>query len=277
MLQMSENETIDAFIKILPYLPELFDSDTSFAITNREVFLVNQNCKNLQIKSEYGDPIQKNGAAAEAIKTGKMVVKEVSKVVYGVPFKSYAVPIKDKDGCVVGTVLEARSLERSKAVLDVSLNLSEALKNISTEINALSVDVQGLAKMNSNIALIVEETNERAKGINGVLKLIKNVSSQTNLLGLNAAIEAAKAGESGRGFTVVAKEIRKLSSSTSDSINEINIVLKSIEDSIELISRKILESNSIFTKQATSIEEIASSLEDLRSTAQKLNLLSEKL
>ena len=69
--------------------------------------------------------------------------------------------------------------------------------------------------------------------------LRKRVSTQTNLLGLNAAIEAARAGEVGKGFTVVASEIRKLSTSTSESIKQIDTVLKNINQSITIINDKV--------------------------------------
>ncbi|AKN31308.1 chemotaxis protein [Clostridium carboxidivorans P7] len=130
---------------------------------------------------------------------------------------------------------------------------------------------------NENILQEVKDAAENVSGTDNILKFVQNISSQTNLLGLNAAIEAARAGDSGRGFSVVAEEIRKLSSNSNDSIKKIDEVLKKIEKSVINISNKVNESNTVFNAQASAIEEITASIDKLSSTAQILEELSQKL
>jgi methyl-accepting chemotaxis protein len=109
------------------------------------------------------------------------------------------------------------------------------------------------------------------------LRFVQNVSNQTNLLGLNAAIEAARAGENGKGFSVVAQEIRKLSNTSSESIRKIDLVLKKIEESVINISSKINESNSFFATQTAAFDEIIASIKELNSTSKILEEISKKL
>ncbi|QGU96823.1 chemotaxis protein [Clostridium bovifaecis] len=110
-----------------------------------------------------------------------------------------------------------------------------------------------------------------------MLKFVGNVARQTNLLGLNAAIESSRAGEYGKGFSVVAKEIRKLSNSSNESIRQIDTTLKSIRTSVNDIWDKINSSNEIFEQQAGSIEEVTGAIQSLYSTAEILKEIASKL
>ena len=115
----SDNEILRAFHTVLPYLPEYFDHEASIAITDTEKYLYDQPCSAVPVNNQPGSPIPSGGAAFRAIQEGCPVVRAVPKEVYGVAFKSYAVPIKDK-GQVVGCVMVAKSLSRRDDLLNYS-------------------------------------------------------------------------------------------------------------------------------------------------------------
>lgn len=91
--------------------------------------------------------------------------------------------------------------------------------------------VNDLASKLDSASDVVTRLNSHAQGITGILNTIEEIAEQTNLLALNAAIEAARAGEAGRGFAVVADEVRSLSQRTSSSTSEIQHVMESVQQS----------------------------------------------
>ena len=161
------------------------------------------------------------------------------------------------------------------AVLSEELSLS--LQQMSVAIEHISGEVQKVVHSNENILKEVNVAIESTKGTDNIISFIQNISKQTNLLGMNAAIEAAKAGEHGRGFSVVAQEIRKLSGSSSESIQKVNEVLKQIGESVANISQKVTETNATVETQAASFEEMNASMQKLSSIAKVLEELSKKL
>lgn len=274
---ISSNEVLNAFETVSPILPIILDNDASFAIADTQKFLKVHNSPNLTLKTIEGEAIPEGGAAREAINSGEVIIRTVPKEVYGVPFKSYAIPVKGKDGSIEGVVLVGKSLAKKNKVLELSQHLSVSAQQISDAIGLLTKSVNNLANMNMDIANNVKQTNETTKDTDSIIQFVEGVSSQTNLLGLNAAIESARAGEYGRGFNVVAKEIRKLSLSTTESIKKIDSVLKNISSSIKNITENITNSNELLQEQASAFQEIAASIEELNSAVQTMESLAEKI
>ncbi|MCY6372304.1 methyl-accepting chemotaxis protein [Clostridium ganghwense] len=210
------------------------------------------------------------------MKAKKPIIRIVPKEVFGTDIKVIGIPVI-VDHKVVGSFNIAKSLERQTDILNLSKNLSNSLAQITLAINSISANVQDIVKSNSEIQSNVETTRKETENTDEILKFVGNVAQQTNLLGLNAAIESARAGEYGKGFSVVAQEIRKLSTSSKESISQINSILKTIQDSVMNIENKINNFNDIFEEQVSSIEEITSSIETLNSSAEILKEMASKI
>lgn len=123
------------------------------------------------------------------------------------------------------------------SVSDNAQVTAQAVSETQTAVNngqqVVEANADGLRSLSQNVTHateVVTELESRSEGIVGILEVIRNISDQTNLLALNAAIEAARAGEQGRGFAVVADEVRNLATQTATSTDEIQEVIDALRD-----------------------------------------------
>jgi methyl-accepting chemotaxis protein len=128
---------------------------------------------------------------------------------------------------VSGTV--AQVADRSVETENASRDAAQLSKAGSEVVNHAMNDIASVAEAVRETATTVRMLGERATEISGIAQIIRDIAEQTNLLALNAAIEAARAGEQGRGFAVVADEVRKLSERTARATSEIGATISAIQ------------------------------------------------
>ncbi len=148
------------------------------------------------------------------------------------------------------------------ALLSAATNGEEHSEGGLKTVNKTGQDIESLYGKMQNAISLADSLNQRSNEINQVISLIDDIAEQTNLLALNAAIEAARAGEHGRGFAVVADEVRKLAEKTQKATKEIAVVVKSMQQEANDIQTNTHDINSIVGSIKGDVEELKSTVEN---------------
>lgn len=179
------------------------------------------------------------------------------------------------------SIVKAKEIERlreKEKARQIQQNVEEiysAIERAAGAVEELTANSEELAATSNETAGVAKKASSEVNHSTDILDIIRSAARQTNLLGLNAAIEAARAGEYGRGFSVVAGEVRKLADESNKSVSKINNMLREFRGSVNNVLKNVELSNAITQEQAMATQEIAQMLEGIREVGQRLVSMTE--
>ncbi|HEX2945476.1 MAG TPA: methyl-accepting chemotaxis protein [Clostridia bacterium] len=270
-----------AFTDFAPILAEMFQEGAILYITDLEKVFHRHASKKFDLPqlAAMGYELEENDIAYKVIKSKKPMLVEIGPEKYGIPVFIANYPLLDADDTneVVGSFGIVTPKEVASKLRAISGNLENGLAGISAAIQQLAASAATIhnneQELNNNIIEITGYSEE----ISAVSMFIKDIADETKMLGLNAAIEAARAGEAGRGFGVVAEEIRKLSDQSKSTVPQINKLTNSIKTKVDGASEKSKGSLNSSQEQAAATEEITASIEEISAMSEELNRIAKDL
>lgn len=274
---MSERNQVilDNLLYALPVIQQALHEDAGVTLTDREKFILYKPGKRLDLKA--GGAVKEGSGVYTAMLEKRRVAMRFDKQLYGLPYTSVAIPVFNDEKEVIGSIAITQPVELQESIRQMAGELLESVNILASTTQEISAQTQEIAATGRALAQVASESQVRVQETDQVLGLIRTVTNATNLLGLNAAIEAARVGDQGRGFGVVAGEIRKLATTSAESVKKIESIIANIKNDGSTIYTQISGTQESIDQIASAAAQVAETVQEVNKMVSQLDEIAETL
>lgn len=270
---------IRLFSHVSPYFNSVSTTDMGISVWLGDECLAYSPSRTLDFGIKPGDKLKPGSAGEVAMREKRQVSIQMSreKSPWKIPYLVNAMPFFDEKGDAVGCVVTTETTDTQDAIRASAETLTVSSGEIATSLQRIN----GEAEVIENSCAALKDSMKSMLGsledTKKIIGFVNHIASQTNVLGINASIEAARAGSAGRGFAVVADEVRKLADQCSASTRQIGEVITGIRRSCEETGKEFEMMDMVLRRQQAAVQEISSSTEELNAAAQQLHAITVEI
>ncbi|EHQ89420.1 methyl-accepting chemotaxis protein [Desulfosporosinus youngiae] len=270
---------LKSVLDIAAELQNWFEEDISISVMDDTACRGYFPHPSLDFGIKTGDPLEmyKNTVSYKAIQTRKRQIGYVNKdqSQFGVPYVAISCPIMDGD-ILQGAMTIMRSTKQVDSLVEVGEEIMSAVEELYASSEELSAQGEELAATARYMETETVNVNEKLNNVTEITTTIKRISQQSNILGINASIEAARVGEHGRGFAVVAEEVRKLSDTTKTSATGIEADIDRVYNSVSLLIESVNQLALVSENQSQGVLELTKALSHIATMAEELVTMGKR-
>lgn len=273
------HDGLEWMIHFTPIFKSFFNTDVIITITDKEKVIHQDYTPNVSEKLHlpFGFKLRNTDVMMEAMKTKKTIYTELPKEAFGVAQKAITSPIYDKNKSIIGSIGIGLSIDNQVRLTEIAEQFVATTQEISASTEELTASSEGFISYMEHLSKAQTSMLQQVENTEKILEMINNIAKNTRILGFNAGIEAARSGEYGKGFGVVAKEITKLADQSSDSVNDIHELINILKEKVEEVRTIVEDTYELSKDQNKSTEEISDAIQQLSSVAEDIEVMSKKL
>ncbi|MEK4663785.1 methyl-accepting chemotaxis protein [Paenibacillus sp. SAF-068] len=269
---------VDALLKVMPYISQILREPASLTVYDHEKVLEVITTEKFNLGFEKGMALLDSFQNFSVLKNGREAsLSTIPKEVFGVELDTLNVPIFDDNQNVVAVFCVSYDQSNQNQLEDIIQENQTINGNLVDMVQHVAAHAEELQATSEQILQNTRLAVQNSSQINKVAGFIREISEQTNLLGLNAAIEAARVGEAGAGFGVVASEVRKLSVDAKQATTDIDVSLRDVQQVIKQMEVEVSQIAASSQEQATLVSSFTDVIEKLNDTGERMKALSEQL
>ncbi|MDT8901584.1 methyl-accepting chemotaxis protein [Anaeroselena agilis] len=266
---------IDDYARFAGCLVDLLD--VGVFVTDRDQIVYYRPSSSFDLKMQIGLPVKPGMASHTAIHERRRVVMRKDNSYSGQPFITVVIPLTDEQGGVIGTLAVTEPVDRQDKLKGLARRLSGDLGGLTATTGEILGRTEKIAAAAEDMVAANLHSQQRVAETDQVLGLIRSIAGQTNLLGLNAAIEAARVGDQGRGFGVVAEEIRKLAATSAESIGKIAEIITAVKADSKATDAAVADIRDTLAAIAADIGRFTGSIRETSALAEELDKIADEI